>query len=249
MIAACGSFGATDSAPDASSEVSTLADAPVADGSSGDGGTCQSGAFCDSFDDGLALPRAWFGPTIVGNANLRLGASAGVNGSGGLVATVVADTKSQSARLQHNLPMPAPAAYDVVIAFSALVNLTTDGVVLGPRFVANGATAGNRNLSVTFKKGIVRLDPNACDAGDCALPANEVKVNPGWHRYTLTLVVRPAGSTYELAIDGLSAINKPLPLLLSSPTSYGLWLGVTYTDGTAAGTISLDDASFLLTPH
>jgi hypothetical protein len=54
---------------------------------------------------------------------------------------------------------------------------------------------------------------------------------------------------YELLVDGVSVIKKDLPLVLSSPASYGLWLGVTYASGTAEGTLAFDDASLLVTPR
>jgi hypothetical protein len=177
----------------------------------------------------------------------------GLNGSGALLATIVNDNNPQSARLQLEFPASAPAAYDAVLAFSANANIVADGVVLGPRFVTFGPAGASRGLSVTFKKGLVRLDPDTCDAGDCVLPKDEIPVAAGWHRYVLKLAVRPAtgtgGSTYELDIDGNQALSKPLPLLLSAPLSYALAFGVTYSGGTAAGTIAFDDASFLVTPR
>lgn len=245
MIVACGSFGATESAADAAPSDALLTE------TSGDGGTCPRNAFCDSFDDDAALPRAWPGQKVMGGATLNRLSSVGVDGTGGLLATILSNGAGQVARLDYNLKS-GPAAYDAVIGFSAFVNLTTDGVVLGPRFQVTNA-AGDRNLSVTFKKGLVRLDPNKCDAGDCNLPNNESAISPGWHRYDLTLSVRPEGtspgSTYELLVDGVSVVNMPLPLLMSSPTSYGLSFGVTFASGTAAGTLFFDDASFLVTPR
>jgi hypothetical protein len=250
LSVACGSFGSADSSAPTPEGGSVT---PGGEGGAiGDGGpVCEPGAFCDSFDDDAALPRGWSVSKQQGAASLALVPGIGLNGSGALLATVVNDNNPQSARLQFEVPNSNLVAYDAVIAFSANVSIVADGVVLGPRFVTVGPGGTSRGLSVTFKKGIVRLDPDTCDAGDCILQKDEIPVLPGWHRYVLTLAVRTiagaGGSTYELDIDGNQALRKPLPLLLQRPSSYGLGFGVTYSGGTAAGTIAFDDASFLVT--
>lgn len=250
ILAACGSFGAAESAADAAPGETSLIE--TSSPPSGDGGPCPASAFCDSFDDDAGLPRAWLGPKVVGGATLNLAAGAGFNGTGGLLATLGSNATSQAAYLTHTIPTPGPPAYDAVIGFRALVVLTTEGIVLGPRFQVSSA-AGDRNLSITFKKGLVRLDPNVCDAGDCNLPNSETPISAGWHRYELTLSVRPPGaspgSTLDLHVDGVSAVEFALPLLLSSPTSYAFLFGVTYTSGPAGGALLFDDASFLVTSH
>jgi len=252
-VVACGSFDAKESASDAAASEASPADASLGDGD-GDGGgaeSCAPGAFCDSFDDDAAFPRSWTVMKQEGDASLNLVPGVGLNGSGGLVATVAPDGVPQSARLQLEVPAQGMPAYDAVLAFSAQASITTNGVVLGPRFVVNGPAGAQRGLSVTFKKGLVRLDPDTCDAGDCVLPKDEIPVAAGWHRYVLKLAVRPTtganGSTYELDIDGTRAISKALPLLLSRPASFVFLFGVSYSGGTAAGTITFDDASLLVT--
>jgi len=248
-VAACGSFGATETGGDAAPGEAS----PPDGASSGDGGTCEPGAFCDFFDDDAGLPRKWTDIKQTGNSSLNLVPGVGLNGSGALVATFVPDGKPQASRLLLVFPMQGPEVYEAVIAFSAQANIATDGVVLGPRFVVDGADGLARGISVTFKKGLVRLDPDTCDAGDCILPKDEIPIAGGWHRYVLTLGVRPAGivaSSYELDIDGTVAIPpKGLPLMLSRPASYGLGFGVTYSGGVAAGTILFDDVSFRVTPR
>ena len=171
----------------------------------------RRGAFCDSFDDDAVFPRKWTDVKQTGAASLKLVPGVGLNGSGALATTVVPDGNPQSSRLQLDFPMQGSAAYDAVIAFSAQANFATNGVVLGPRFVVGGAAGASRGISFTFKKGLVRIDPDTCDAGDCVLDKDEIPVAEGWHRYVLTLAVRPLTDSIRARTSSTSTARRSSP--------------------------------------
>jgi hypothetical protein len=251
VLVACASFDAEvtpggDASPDS---------ALGADGGGGDASApvCPAGGFCDSFDDDEPLPRAW-GQIQTMNAALDLVPDAGMNGSGALVATVKNDNNVQAAFLRLDLGQNGPPSYTAVLAFSANVMTTGTGFLLGPRYRTDlGPPIGQHEVLVDFHGGSTRLEHEtpSCDGG-CALPNKDTPISAGWHRYVLTMKVRPFDGTdygdVDYSVDGMTASSGPLTFSLSSPKTYGLEVGVTYSNGHAGGTIAFDDVSLVIQP-
>ncbi|MDB5220762.1 MAG: hypothetical protein JWO86_8689 [Myxococcaceae bacterium] len=232
-------------------------DAALGEGGEGiDSGTCPSGAFCDSFDDDNPLPRAWKSLQQGGGATLEVVKDAGPDGSGALVVSLTNSMLDQKAYLNVERGANGPAAYTVVLSFSARVSVAGTGFVLTARFNTDqgtGADAGERDVIVDFHGGFTRLDKftPSCDGG-CAVPNKDVPIDDAWHRYVLTLNARPPNGLnhgdilYE--VDGNPVVSGTLAFSLSNPKSYGFQVGVTYSAGKTPGTVAFDDVVLVVKP-
>jgi hypothetical protein len=244
VAVACASFEAAPAAGDGGGAAS------------GDGGVqdCPPGAFCDSFDDDGPLPRAWKLVQLRGNAKLEVIKDAGLDGSGALVVSVASDGLDQAAYLQLDRGKDGPETYTVVLSFAARVMAAGTAFVLGPRYHTNdGTPLGDHDMILDFHGGGTRLDhyTPGCDGG-CGVPSKEPAVGDGWHRYVLTLDVRPFNTLdygdllYE--IDGFPVVSDHLTFPMSKPKVYAFQFGVTFTSGKVAGTIAFDDVSLVIKP-
>lgn len=249
QVVACTSFGQL-TPPDADAAVvdaSTPSEASL-----DDAGACPPGAFCDSFDDDLPLPRAWKRVATLGAGDIKIVKGAGTNGTNGLVATFANDNTAQTAFLDVDRGQNGPEAYRAVLAFSARLAVTGSGFILGPRFSIADKSGGTRDLIIDFHDGKTRLDSYTptCDGG-CTVTSKDTPVDAQWHRYVLTLDVRPPNGVdqgdirYE--IDGQIVVSDALTFSLSSPATLGFQVGVTYTGGKAGGTVTFDDVALVVT--
>ncbi len=261
VAAAAGGAGLAGAACSAFDEATTSSDAAIdteagatRDGAvSPDSGYCIPGGFCDSFDDDVALPRAWKLVKGSGAANVAVVKDAGLNGSGAFVVSITDDQTVQSGYLQLDSVPNGPEAYTMILSFSANVTTTGTGFLLGPRFNTDEGKLGEHDLIIDFHAGQTRLDHYAplCDGG-CATPNTDTPLSPGWHRFVLTVDVHgpDAGDYGSLSylVDGASGGTAALSFSMSKPASYAFQVGITYSTGKAAGTVAFDDVSLVVKP-
>jgi hypothetical protein len=252
--AACGDFGEATAAPDAAIEASGSG----AEGGVSDAGAdalvvlCPDGAFCDAFDDGVPLPRAWEPVKKAGGTSVSLVAGAGVGDSGALVVVHSATDAGEvhTGFLRSVRGKNGPATYRVVLAFSARIQPGTPNFNIGPRFFTEHGSVDHA-ISVDFHGGQVSLGiyANDCDAS-CNLPTFNAPIDQAWHRYVMTVDVRPSDfGVIDLSMDGTSVISTKLRFSMSTPSAYGAVLGLSFANPPAAGKLSFDDFAFTLTPQ
>jgi hypothetical protein len=268
QLAACGSFDASTpaaeseaAAADAAAADAALDDAPQVDASP----SCGPGAFCDSFDDDRALPRDWSSMTTRLLGTLARVPDGGTQGSGGLLASAHAfdggvaseggaAADYHNAYLRHEIGVNGPAAYTLVLSFSARAEPLTSALVQGPRFQTVTAASENRELIIEFRDGFTRVSTYApgCDAG-CALKnTTETNVGRTWHRYVMTVNAHPSDASgygrVSLSVDEQVVLNEVLPFNLSALKKYATLVGLTYAPPPFAGAVTFDDVSIKFTP-